>query len=172
MSASRLLFPAVLLWSALPAVGQEPLALNPLAGLDETTLRGFVDKPLFEPSRHPPVPPAAIAAYVPPPPPPPAAVVEPPPMLRLLGVVEGSHSLAAIVRRVETGKTETLRPGDRLGSWTVAVLPTGLRVQDGDRVFDYAMFKGAQSGPQPVASTPGPSPSLAAARELLTGPAR
>lgn len=180
MTAIRLL--PLILAAALvtPARAEQPVAmsndrsaasLNPLATLDEATLRGFVQQPLFEPSRRPPVPPAPIVEIVPPPAPPPPAVPEPPPMLKLLGVVEGSHSLAAIVRRADTGKTETLRPGDHLGSWTIAVLPTGLRVQDGDRVFDYAMFKGGQSGPQPVTAAQDLSPALAA-REPLTGPAR
>ena len=162
MTSSRLLpFAALLLLSpaasTLPARAQggardeAARSLNPLAALDKATLSGFVEQPLFEPSRHRPVA-APRLVYVAPPPPP---VVEPPPSLRLLGLVEGARSSAAVVHRNDTGKTETLRPGDRIGSWVVQIMPAALRVMSGDRTFDYALFRGGpQQGPVAAEAPP------------------
>ena len=138
MSACRVVALVALLLP-VPAIAQDESArvLNPLASLDKRTLKGFVGKPLFESSRHSPTVTAPVAKVLPPPPPP---RVEPPPSLRLIGIVEGAHWLAAIVHRNDTGKTETLRPGDHIGTWTVEVRPAALRMVSGDRAFDYAMF--------------------------------
>ena len=149
MNTRRHLMLAVLLLptAALAQEGPSRL-LNPLAALDKTTLKGFVERPLFEPSRRPP-----IVAPLAEPPPSPAAVQ--PPTLRLVGIVEGSRSLRAIVHRADINVTETLQTGDHLGAWTIKVMPGTLRLASGDRAFDYAMFRdGAKSGPIPVAPVP------------------
>ena len=143
-------------------LAQEPSrSVNPLAALDKATLKGFVEQPLFEPSRQRPVI-ATPNVYVAPPPPP---VVDQPPSMRLLGLVEGANSFAAVVHRNDTGKTETLRPGDRIGSWIVQIMPATLRVTSGDRAFDYALFRGGPlQGPVAVEVTTPPFliPALAA----------
>ena len=129
---------ALLLSSASTTLAQEPSrSSNPLASLDKALLKGFVEQPLFEPSRQPPVvtPPNAYVA------PPMPAVVEPPPPLRLLGLIEGADFLAAVVRRNDTGRTETLHPGDHIGSWVVHIMPATLRMVNGDRSYDYALFQ-------------------------------
>ena len=135
------------------AQGAPPRALNPLAAIDKATLKGFVEKPLFEPSRQPPSVVAPIIQVAPP-------VVEPPPALRLIGIVEGARSLAAIIHRNDTGRTEMLHAGDHIGGWTVEVMPGILRVASGDRAFDFTMFRsGPMSGPillAPVSPTGGP----------------
>ena len=169
MSAYRLVLRAALLLptSALPTFAMSAFAMsafalaqdepsrspNPLASLDKATLRDFVEKPLFEPSRHPPVIAAPIVAV-----PSRSPMVEQPPSLRLIGIVEGSRSLAAIVHRNDTGKTETVRQGDHIGTWTIEVMPASLRVVNGDRAFDYAMFRGSlRQGPTVAARDPGTS---------------
>lgn len=167
MIASRLLPIAALLLLPAAALAQDEAArpLNPMAGLDKGSLKAFVELPLFETSRHKPFV-APPLVYVPPPPQP---VVVSPPSLRLLGVVEGAHSLVAIVHRDDTGKTETLHSGDLVGGWRVEVRPVGLRVASGDRAYEYAMFRGgAQQGPMPVALPP---PTVAA-RDAGTGEPR
>ena len=162
MTPSRL-YPllALLLAWALPAAAQEPSrSLNPLAAIDKATLKSFVEQPLFEPSRQRPVV-ATPYVYVAPPQP----VVEQPPSLRLLGLVEGANSFAAVVHRNDTGKTETLRPGDHIGGWTVQIMPATLRVVSGGRAFDYALFRGGpQQGPMAVemAAPPFSMPAVAA----------
>ena len=138
---------ALLLPTAALAQDGPSRPLNPLASINEATLKGFVERPLFEPSRRPPA--APLAAPLPPP------MVAPPPMLRLIGIVEDAHSLSAIVHRGDTNATETLRTGDHVGAWTIEVMPRALRVASGDRAFDYAMFRsGSLSGPTPVAPVP------------------
>ena len=171
MTPSRLLpWALALLFSAAPARAQDAArSLNPLAALDKSTLNGFVEQPLFEPSRHRPVV-APPYVYVAPPPP---AVVEQPPSLRLLGLVEGVHSSAAVVHRNDTGRTETLRPGDRIGSWVVLIMPASLRVMSGDRAYDYALFRGGPSqGPVPVENPPAFVAPTVAVRDPVAAPAR
>lgn len=145
-SLCRLLPVAVLLVPTFVSAQDEASRVqNPLATVGKEMLKGFVDSPLFEPSRHPPVV-AVPLSQLPPPPQPP--MLEPPPSLRLIGIVEGARSLAAIVHRNDNGRTETLHPGDHIGTWVVEVMPAGLRVVSGERAFDYAMFRGnLQQGP-------------------------
>ena len=152
----RLLSVVVLLGPTFASAQDEASRMpNPLASVGKATLKGFVEKPLFEPSRHPPII-AAPLSQLPPPPQPP--MLEPPPSLRLIGVVEGARSLAAIVHRNDNGRTETLHPGDHIGTWVVEVMPAGLRVVSGERAFDYAMFRGnLQQGPTLVARGPAAS---------------
>ena len=145
----HLILAALLLPTAALAQDGTSRVLNPLASLDKTTLKGFVERPLFEPSRRPPILAAPLARS------PPAPAVMQPPMLRLIGIVEGLHSLSAVVHRSDINATETLHTGDHLGTWVVEVMPGTLRVASGDRAFDYAMFRsGPRSGPIPVAPVP------------------
>ncbi len=70
-----------------------------------------------------------------------------------------------MVHRNDTGKTETLRPGDHIGGWIVQIMPATLRVMSGDRAFDYALFRGGPlQGPVAVEVTTPPFliPALAA----------
>ena len=143
----HLILAALLLPTAALAQDGASRPLNPLASLDKATLKGFVERPLFEPSRRPPIPAAPLAEL-----PPPSPTVAQPPMLRLVGIVEGSHSLYAIVHRGDINATEMLRTGDHLGAWNIEVMPGMLRVASGERAFEYALFrKGPWSGPIPVA---------------------
>ena len=143
----HMILASVLMPAAALAQDATSRSLNPLASLDKATLKGFVEKPLFEPSRRPPVPAEPLAAL-----PPPSPAVVQPPMLRLVGIVEGLHSLGAIVHRSDINATETLHTGDHLGAWTIEVMPGILRVASGGHAFEYAMFRsGPLSGPIPVA---------------------
>ena len=142
----HLIVAALLLPTSALAQDGPASPLNPLAALDKASLKGFVERPLFEPSRRPPVVAAPLAHL-----PPPAPVVMQPPKLRLVGIVEGAHSLSAIVHRGDTNTTETLHTGDRVGGWTIDVMPGILRATSGDHAFEYVMFRrDLQSGPAPV----------------------
>lgn len=128
-------------------------SLNPLKALDKATLKGFLEQPLFDPARRlPPVvsaPAVAAAAPV-------AAPPEPPPTLHLLGVIHGLRDIA-IVHRDNDRKTVILHTGDRVGAWKVTVLPSaGVRLRNGDRAFDYALFAKPGAGVGPVAAEPEP----------------
>ncbi len=153
MIASRLLpFALMILCTAGPLAAQElARSLNPLAALDQASIKAFVEQPLFEPSRRPPVvapPYVYVTSSVP-------TVVEKPPSLRLLGLVESTRSIFAIVYSNDTGKTETLRPGDRIGSWVTQITAANLRVISGNRAFDYTLFRGGPSqGPVAVQMLP------------------
>ena len=153
MIASRLLaLAAVILCTTGQLVAQEQVrSPNPLASLDQATLKAFVEQPLFELSRRQPVV-APPYVYVAPPVP---TFIEQPPSLRLLGLVESTRSIFAVVYRIDKGKTETLRPGDRIGSWVVQITAANLRVISGDRAFEYRLFRGGPSqGPVAVQMLP------------------
>lgn len=146
--------------------GEAP-SLNPLQVLDKATLKGFLEQPLFDPSRRlPPVARAAVVVVARSAPP----SVEPPPVLHLLGVIHGQRDMA-IVHRDNDEKTVVLHTGDLLGAWRVTVLPpVGVRLRDGDRAFDYALFgkTGASAGPVPVATDPGVEGSPALLTPAMT----
>ena len=152
MIASRLsALAALILCTNGPLLAQEQVrSANPLASLDQATLKAFVEQPLFEPSRRQPVvtPPYVYAPPVP-------TFIEQPPSLRLLGLIESTGSVFAVVYRNDKGKTETLRPGDRIGSWVVQITAANLRVVSGDRAFDYSLFRGGPlQGPVAVQMLP------------------
>ena len=143
MIASRpLLLAAMILSTIGQLAAQEAFrSPNPLATLDEATLKAFVEKPLFEQSRKPPlVAPPRIFVATPVP-----TIIEQPPSLRLLGVIEGTRSIFAVVYRNDKGKTEPLHPGDRIGSWVVQITAGNLRVISGDQTFEYRLFGGSSS---------------------------
>ena len=145
-----LVFLALSLAANTSSIAQERSnSLNPLAALDKATLKGFVEQPLFELSRQRPIVPSPNVTK----PAPALQVVEKPPLLHLIGLVEGTRILVAVVRRDDTNRIETLHPGDRLGTWTVEIMPAKLRMVNGNRAFDYILFKaGPLQGPLPVNS--------------------
>lgn len=158
MIASRLFAPtAMILFATGHLAAQDAVSSpNPLAALDRETLKAFVEQPLLEPSRRPPTvapPPVYVAPSTP-------ALIAQPPSLRLLGLVESNRSIFAVVYRNDTGKTETLRPGDHIGNWVVQITAANLRVISGDRAFEYRLFRGGPSQ-RPVAVDVLPSPELA-----------
>ena len=137
--------PAAVPSGAALAQDAKTLSLNPMTSYPKAKLKSFVEAPLFDPSRR--LPPAPVAFQ----PMQPALAVEQPPALQLIGVIQGANAVA-IVRNA--GKTDVLHTGDHLGGWTVEVLPLGLRVRSGLRVYDYAMFKlRGQAGPLAVEPT-------------------
>jgi hypothetical protein len=124
-------------------------SLNPLATtLEKAKLRSFLEAPLFDPSRRLPPVEAPIVA---PPPPPPIVRVEPPPRVHLLGVIQGKPTVA-FVKLGDDARTMTLQGGDHLSDWAVTILPASIRLRNGSRAFDYALFSkgGMAAGPVPV----------------------
>ncbi len=167
MIASRLatLAAAILSTTGQLAAQEAIRSPNPLATLDEATLKAFVEQPLFELSRRPPLV-APPRVYVAPPAP---TIIEQPPSLRLLGVIESTRSVFAVVYRNDKGKTETLRPGDHIGSWVVQITAANLRLISGERAFEYSLFRGSPSqGPSAVQMLP---PALASPAVAARNPA-
>lgn len=149
---------AILLGSTFCAVawadaGPAPASPNPLRALDKASLSAFVEQPLFDPARRLPPPVPFVAPL-------PQQVTAPtvePPALRLLGVIHGARDVA-IIHRADSAKAEMLTTGDSVGPWRVTVLPVGVRLTDGDRAYDYALFAkgGAAIGPVPAPTPPHP----------------
>ena len=136
-----------------------PISGNPLASLDKGGLKDFVEKPLFDPSRSVPV----VMPFVATAPPVYTVPPEPPPSLHLLGVIEGENAMA--IARGPDMKTLMLHSGDRIGAWSVLVMPNGIRLSNGDRTSDYGLFtSGSGKG-----VTPGPMPSLEPAAGVSPG---
>ena len=78
------------------------------------------DRPLFSPSRRPP-----LAAAPPPPPPAPVAVAKAPPLappadqLVLTGIVLGQDTRVAVLRNDLTHEIHRVRRGERVDGWSV-----------------------------------------------------
>ena len=101
--------------------------LNPMAAVQRSSLTSFVERPLFEPMRgvQPPVPVVEE--------PPPAPIKpEAPPSLRVVGIVQGVREGFAVIARQDSNAVETVRTGDHLGIWHVAVRETDLVLSSSD----------------------------------------
>ncbi len=126
------------------------LPINPMQSVEKAKLSAFVHRPLFSPARSLPATPAALV-YTPPPfvlPPP------PPPNLQLVGVIEGMNTVA-VVRR--GAATTLLHTGEHIGQWAVTILPTGLRLTQGDRTVDYTLFNKGGGTSAPALGLGGPA---------------
>ncbi len=102
--------------TSMPSVTDPPLRGNPLWGISLESLHATRERPLFSPSRRPPMP-AAIA-----PPPEPvkaaAAPVEPEqPPLNLLGVVTGTVDGYAVFLNTTTHDIVRLKTGEGHDGW-------------------------------------------------------
>lgn len=98
------------------AVANESEAGNPLWGIPLQSLQAARERPLFSPTRRPPLP--AISA-APPPQPAKAAVVQQPdePELNLLGVIVGSGEGYAVFLNNATHAVIRLKTGDDEDGW-------------------------------------------------------
>jgi hypothetical protein len=76
-------------------------------------------RPLFSPTRHPPIVPVALPA---PPPPEPVATKPPPPSAVLIGVIFGPSTRMAIVKSGAADKPVTLRESQPLDGWTIETI--------------------------------------------------
>lgn len=94
-----------------PGQSAAPLTLEALTATRQ--------KPLFSPTRHPPIVPVA-----PPPPPPPAPVATkpPPPNAALIGVIVGPSTRMAIVKSGAADKPVTLRESQLFDGWTIETI--------------------------------------------------
>jgi general secretion pathway protein N len=91
---------------------------NPLWAIPLSTLTATPERPLFTPSRRPPMQAApAVIVNVPPPPPPPA---EPEQLgLRLLGTIAGREGGIAICLNVATSEVVRVRTGESFEGWNL-----------------------------------------------------
>ncbi len=98
-----------------PESAEVPQSGNPLASLDKSSLRDWVERPLFAPSRKRP-PPAAAAG-------PASKIVGAkalPPSYDLMGVVRDSGHAIALLRKKSDGTSYRVQVGDMLGGWQVS----------------------------------------------------
>jgi hypothetical protein len=130
--------------------------INPVRSIDQVQLKGFLERPLFDPSRQlppvlAPVPIRAVESVV-------AAPPQPPPVLHVTGIIEGKDTIA-VVHRDNDSKTIMLSNGDRISDWSVMVLPSlGLQLRNGDRVVTYTLFGPPKALPGRISQ--GPPPEL------------
>jgi len=106
----------------------EPQSGNPLASLDKSSLKDWVERPLFAPSRKRPPPTAAAQG------PAPVAGAKPlPPSYELMGVVLDSGRAIALLRKKSDGTSFRVQVGDMLGGWQVSkVEPRAVVLVRGD----------------------------------------
>ncbi len=89
---------------------------NPLATFDKATLKDWVERPLFAPSRRRP-PAVAVAEH-------PlvrqATAKSPVPIYDLLGIVRDGERAIALLRKKSDGTSFRVEVGDMIGGWRVA----------------------------------------------------
>jgi hypothetical protein len=97
---------------------------NPLTKLDKSSLKDWVERPLFAPSRkRPPV----VAAQNQ------NQAAKPLPMYELLGVIRDSGQATALLRKKDDGTSFRVQVGDTLGGWQVSkVAPRAVTLVRGD----------------------------------------
>jgi hypothetical protein len=93
-----------------------PQSGNPLASLDKSTLKDWVERPLFAPSRKRPPPTEASQG----PAPQVAGAKPPPPIYELLGIVRDKGRAIALLRKKADGTSFRVQVGDTLGGWQVS----------------------------------------------------
>jgi hypothetical protein len=155
-------------YAQAPAAARDPAPAagalaNPLATFSLDRLSATRERPLFSPSRRPPVaPPAPVAAALPPP---------PPPQLTLFGIVMDAEDARAIVKMEPANEIRRVRIGDDIGGWKVAQIQQRHLVLSLDsRIATFTLFDGhAKSAAATVPSPNPPAPTPAAAmRKNLT----
>jgi hypothetical protein len=105
----------VVLRAAMPALAQDQSATapaNPVAAQALEKLSATLGRPLFSPSRRPPVPPPLPVAEAAPP--------QPPPNLVLFGVVIDEAGARAVVRTGTDRKPLRVQIGDNIEGWKVS----------------------------------------------------
>ncbi len=89
---------------------------NPLSSFDKATLKDWVERPLFAPTRKRP----AVVASAAPQTAGPFKPKRPPPSYDLLGILrDGSHAIA-LLRKKGEGTSFRVEVGDMIGGWRVA----------------------------------------------------
>lgn len=136
---------AVLAAAQGAALAQETAAsartlLNPLAAIDPQKLDGFLNRPLFSPTRRPPTPvqaaPVAAAA--------PAEAKAEPPAIRLVGIVRTPEGGIAQLTQDDDGRRFSVRVGDFLDDWAVASIEKStLVLKQGDQEASFELFRGS-----------------------------
>lgn len=134
--------------SAPNARAQTDGSPNPLASVDAETMRSFIERPLFSPSRRPPGPPPTALA------PPPVVVPEPgAERLRLLGTLLGPFGASALILDTSSGVTSSMTQGETVSGWhIVAIEPAAVRLERGAQSTVLALFQPGMSNPPKMAT--------------------
>jgi general secretion pathway protein N len=113
------------------------LSGNPLASFDKSTLKNWVNRPLFAPSRQPPKKTAKGTVQKPP----------PPPDYKLLGVVLNRHRTIALLKSQGSGADFRVEVGDMIGGWHVAMVEKDSVTlkRDGEEAQKVKFAKGCSS---------------------------
>jgi hypothetical protein len=163
MSFLRPMLIAAILWTAaLPCLAADPAAraevssdATPVSPLAARPLDGFSatrDRPLFSPTRRPPLPPPVLVAAPPPPP--------LPPNVALLGVIMDGEQAQAVVRAGPTEKVLRVSIGDDIGGWKVGQIEERkLVLLLNGRTATFTMFSGNNVKHRPNAIVAAPPPN-------------
>jgi hypothetical protein len=163
MSFQRPTLIAVILWAAaLPCLAADPVARakvysggTPVSPLAARPFDGFSttrDRPLFSPTRRPPLPPPVLVAA----PPPPLL----PPNVSLLGVIMDGEQAHAVVRAGPMEKVLRVSIGDDIGGWKVGQIEKQkLVLLLNGRTATFTMFSenNAKHRPNAVVAAPPPN---------------
>jgi hypothetical protein len=108
--------------------------LNPLSGLDPSSFKSFVEKPLFSPTRSAPNDPVSTDDTV-------ASTTSATLNIRLLGVIATPEGSVARVIDLDDNSSHALRQGETYNEWTVtSIAQDGIDVEkDGERA-SFSIF--------------------------------
>jgi general secretion pathway protein N len=128
--------------TAVQPVGAPPSSGNPLWGVPFNSLTATRERPIFSPSRRPPlvIPPAPVAMPSTPPPAP-AAPEEIP--LKLVGTIIGRDSAIAICFNPSTREVIRLKTGENFEGWVLRA------VHGREAAFEKATLQAQLSLPSP-----------------------
>jgi general secretion pathway protein N len=134
---------------------------NPLWAIPLTQLTNTRERPIFSPSRRPPLPVVVVQPFVPPPV---VARAQPKPMehpeLALLGTIAGEGEALAMFIEPATQNVVRLRTGEAHRGWVLrSVRGRDARLEKGDRIEVVSLSdpgSGVHEAPTPSPPPPGP----------------
>jgi hypothetical protein len=137
------------------------LAANPLWAISLSALTATRMRPLFTPSRRPPVPVVASVPLAAPRPPPTPPAAQQHPNLTLVGTVAGENEGVAVFIDTTTRDTVRLRTGEGHSGWVLqSVERRTATLQKGDQTETLALPRPtAQEASAPVVTALPPAPS-------------
>jgi hypothetical protein len=112
---------------------------NPLATVSVSDMASFLNRPLFSPSRRPPVLSRKLVEVAPPPPTAPVPVAD---HLHLIGTLNTTTGLSALIQNTKDGMTVSASTGQVLDGWKVVEIGAStVQIEQKATVFTLEIFR-------------------------------
>ena len=139
-------------WTQENAVQSDPQRLNPIDTVKLSSVKAFVERPLFSPTRRPPsVEEKAVDVSETP--------TETDPEFLLLGVTSGPEGSVARITTIDGTERHSLRQGETIDGWQLqAVDPSSVTLTRQGETMVLTVFKGTGQtiGSESESADPGP----------------